>query len=135
VGFPSIPDQARLPSRKMLCSLGLFRCAGAVRAGARGPTLTARATISMVDEKNVYVPKDAKGRTSKKQDPERALRRRYYADPGGSQERAILGDKSKSRQIAKFEAAQDYLFFLGPAPKSAIQEDLRRHSSETGVLS
>merc|ERR1719327_2427084 len=54
----------------------------ALRAGARGPTLTARATISMVDE------------------------------------------KSKSRQIAKFEAAQDYLFFQGPAPKSAIQEDL-----------
>jgi hypothetical protein len=34
----------------------------------------------MVDEKNVYVPKDAKGRTSKKQDPERAFRRRYSGD-------------------------------------------------------
>ena len=92
----------------------------ALRAGARGPTLTARATISMVDEKNVYVPKDAKGRTPKI--PKGPFG--GYAEPGGSQERGILGDKSKSRQIAKFEAAQDYLFFQGPAPKSAIQEDL-----------
>ena len=39
------------------------------------------------------------------QDPERPFG--GYAEPGGSQERGILGDKSKSRQIAKFEAAQD----------------------------
>ena len=117
VGVPSIPDQARLPSRKMLL---LAFAVPALRAGARGPTLTARATISMVDEKNVYAPKDAKGRTPKI--PKGPLG--GYAEPGGSQERGILGDKSKSRQIAKFEAAQDYLFFQGPAPKSAIQEDL-----------
>ena len=36
----------------------------------------------------------------------------------------IVGDRSRSKQIAKFEAASDYLFFQGPAPKTAIQEDL-----------
>ena len=117
MGVPSIPDHARLPSRKMLL---LAFAVPALRAGARGPTLTARATISMVDEKNVYAPKDAKGRTPKI--PKGPFG--GYAEPGGSQERGILGDKSKGRQIAKFEAAQDYVFFQGPAPKSAIQEDL-----------
>lgn len=36
----------------------------------------------------------------------------------------FLGDTSKSLQIRKFEEGDDYLFFQGPAPKTAVQEDL-----------
>jgi len=35
-----------------------------------------------------------------------------------------IGDQSNGLQIGKFEAGEDYLFFQGPAPKTAIQEDL-----------
>ena len=35
-----------------------------------------------------------------------------------------LGDNSKSLQVGKFEDGSDYLFFQGPAPKTAVQEDL-----------
>ena len=35
-----------------------------------------------------------------------------------------LGDNSKSAQIRAYEEGTDYLFFQGPAPKSAVQEDL-----------
>lgn len=36
----------------------------------------------------------------------------------------IVGDRSQGTQIAKFQAGEDYLFFQGPAPKTAIQDDL-----------
>ena len=35
-----------------------------------------------------------------------------------------IGDQSESDQVKAFEAATDYLFFQGPAPKTAVQEDL-----------
>jgi len=35
-----------------------------------------------------------------------------------------VGDRSRGTQIANFEAGEDYLFFQGPAPSTAIQEDL-----------
>merc|ERR1719446_1636935 len=35
-----------------------------------------------------------------------------------------IGDRSQSVQIKKFEKGEDYLFFQGPAPKTAVQEDL-----------
>ena len=35
-----------------------------------------------------------------------------------------VGDNSKSVQIKKFEEGSDYLFFQGPAPKTAVQEGL-----------
>ena len=35
-----------------------------------------------------------------------------------------IGDRSVSAQVTKFEAGSDYLFFQGPAPKSAVQPDL-----------
>jgi hypothetical protein len=35
-----------------------------------------------------------------------------------------FGDQSRSAQIKKFEQGDDYLFFQGPAPKTAVQEDL-----------
>ena len=154
----------------------------ALRVGTPAPRLTARATISMADEKRVYVPKDAKGKTP--MIPKGPFG--GYAEPGNSQEVGIVGDKSRSKQIAKFELAQEalllpasplclfhflhqllirfhllvrrllflcasafvhlrrllsstsattsstspppplpaYLFFQGPAPKTAIQEDL-----------
>ena len=88
-----------------------------------GPTLTARAAVTMADPndgKKVYVPKDAKGRVPKI--PKGPFG--GYAEPGDSQSVGIVGDRSRSKQIAKFEAASDYLFFQGPAPKTAIQEDL-----------
>eukprot|EP00966_Prymnesium_polylepis_P230706 5339100-Prymnesium_polylepis.1 len=42
----------------------------------------------------------------------------------GSAEDGWLGDQGQSAQVKKFEAGTDYLFFQGPAPKTAIQEDL-----------
>jgi len=41
----------------------------------------------------------------------------------GSEE-GWIGDRSKSTQIGKFERGEDFLFFQGPAPKTAVQEDL-----------
>jgi hypothetical protein len=35
-----------------------------------------------------------------------------------------IGDQGRSEQVQKFEAATDYLFFQGPAPKTAVQDDL-----------
>jgi len=43
---------------------------------------------------------------------------------GDNMEDAWIGDQGRSEQVKKFEAAEDYLFFQGPAPKSAIQDDL-----------
>jgi hypothetical protein len=44
--------------------------------------------------------------------------------PGDNMEDSWIGDQGRSEQVKKFEAAEDYLFFQGPAPKSAIQDDL-----------
>lgn len=35
-----------------------------------------------------------------------------------------VGDRGKSTQVQKFEEATDYLFFQGPAPTTAVQDDL-----------
>ena len=35
-----------------------------------------------------------------------------------------VGDRSRSAQIGKFEAGEDYLFFQGPSPQYAVQPDL-----------
>ena len=35
-----------------------------------------------------------------------------------------LGDTSRGVQIQKFESGSDFLFFQGPAPKTAVQTDL-----------
>jgi len=43
--------------------------------------------------------------------------------PGDSSD-GWVGDQSKGTQIDKFQSGEDYLFFQGPAPKTAIQEDL-----------
>jgi len=45
-----------------------------------------------------------------------------YRMPG--EEKGWVGDTSQGTQIAKFEAGEDYLFFQGPSPETAIQEDL-----------
>jgi len=42
----------------------------------------------------------------------------------GEQSGGWLGDQSSGTQIGKFEKGEDYLFFQGPAPKTAVQEDL-----------
>merc|ERR1719310_2169362 len=47
-----------------------------------------------------------------------------YRSPSDSTEDGWVGDRSRGVQIGKFEAGEDYLFFQGPAPKTAIQEDL-----------
>ena len=39
--------------------------------------------------------------------------------PGG-----WIGDQSKGYQVKRFEEGTDYLFFQGPAPKTAVQDDL-----------
>lgn len=46
-----------------------------------------------------------------------------YTKPGDGST-GWAGDQSKGTQIGKFERGEDYLFFQGPAPKTAIQEDL-----------
>merc|ERR1719390_500126 len=47
-----------------------------------------------------------------------------YRSPSDSTEDGWVGDRSRGTQIGKFEAGEDYLFFQGPAPKSAVQPDL-----------
>ena len=42
----------------------------------------------------------------------------------GTKNTGVVGDNSKSVQINAFEKGEDYLFFQGPAPKTAVQEDL-----------
>lgn len=42
----------------------------------------------------------------------------------GGPEDGWVGDQGRSEQVKKFEAGQDYLFFQGPAPMTAVQEDL-----------
>ena len=39
--------------------------------------------------------------------------------PGG-----WIGDQSKGYQVKRFEEGTDYLFFQGPAPKTAVQDDM-----------
>ena len=85
----------------------------------RGPTLAARAAITMGGDGPVYVPKDAKGKTPKI--PSGPFG--GYFDPDEAQA-GWVGDRSRSKQIEKFEKGADYLFFQGPAPKTAIQEDV-----------
>merc|ERR1719231_2224018 len=46
-----------------------------------------------------------------------------FTKPGDSST-GWIGDQSKGTQVGKFEKGEDYLFFQGPAPKTAIQEDL-----------
>jgi hypothetical protein len=67
----------------------------------------------------VYVPKDAKGKTPKI--PSGPFG--GYFDPDEAKA-GWVGDRSRSKQIEKFEKGADYLFFQGPAPKTAIQEDV-----------
>jgi hypothetical protein len=45
-----------------------------------------------------------------------------YAEVGDTT--GWVGDQSQGTQIKAFEAGDDYLFFQGPSPKTAIQEDL-----------
>ena len=45
-----------------------------------------------------------------------------YAQVGETE--GWIGDRSQGTQIKAFEAGEDYLFFQGPSPKTAIQEDL-----------
>jgi hypothetical protein len=67
----------------------------------------------------VYVPKDAKGKTPKI--PSGPFG--GYFEPDETKA-GWIGDRSRSKQIEKFEKGADYLFFQGPAPKTAIQEDV-----------
>ena len=39
----------------------------------------------------------------------------------GQEDPGWIGDRSRGTQIGKYEKGEDYLFFQGPAPKSAIQ--------------
>merc|ERR1719231_1243721 len=47
-----------------------------------------------------------------------------YEKVGVDSDSSWIGDQSKGVQIQKFEKGEDYLFFQGPAPKTAVQEDL-----------
>merc|ERR1712166_979153 len=78
----------------------------------------------------VYVPKDAKGKTPKI--PSGPFG--GYFDPDETKA-GWVGDRSRSKQIEKFEKGSDYLFFQGPAPKTAIQEDVPNFFSPDNVQS
>merc|ERR1712128_334944 len=90
----------------------------------------ARAAITMGGDGPVYVPKDAKGKTPKI--PSGPFG--GFFDPD-EEKAGWVGDRSKSKQIEKFEKASDYLFFQGPAPKTAIQEDVPNFFSPENVES
>jgi len=42
----------------------------------------------------------------------------------GGPEEGWIGDQGQSVQVQKFEAGEDFLFFQGPAPTTAVQDDL-----------
>merc|ERR1719491_1135945 len=92
--------------------------------------LAARAAITMGGDGPVYVPKDAKGKTPKI--PSGPFG--GFFDPD-EEKAGWVGDRSKSKQIEKFEKGSDYLFFQGPAPKTAIQEDVPNFFSPENVES
>ena len=48
----------------------------------------------------------------------------YVTASESSADAGWIGDQSNGEQIGKFERGEDYLFFQGPAPKTAVQEDL-----------
>ena len=95
----------------------------------RGPTLAARSAITMGDGP-VYVPKDAKGKTPKI--PSGPFG--GYFEPNEAKA-GWVGDRSRSKQIEKYEQGSDFLFFQGPAPKTAIQEDVPNFFSPENVES
>ena len=124
--------QAQYSARMRFCAtLLLAATASGLRLApiARVP-LAARAAITMGEDKSgpegyeggdgpVYVPKDAKGKTPKIASGPFG----GYLDPDETKA-GWVGDRSRSKQIAKFEDGSDFLFLQGPAPKTAIQEDL-----------
>ena len=58
-----------------------------------------------------------------------------YRKPGDDRfEGKWIGDRSNSIQVKKFEEGEDYLFFQGPAPSSAVQEDLPDFFSKVCVV-
>ena len=96
----------------MLRVLVLALCsalAAGFTATPAGPGSVAAARSSTLVMKAPLIPKGPSGN---------------YAEPGGSAEEGWIGDQSRGTQIGKFEAGEDYLFFQGPAPKTAIQPDL-----------
>jgi len=48
----------------------------------------------------------------------------YVTASESSADAGWMGDQCNGVLIGKFERGEDYLFFQGPAPKTAIQEDL-----------
>ena len=130
--IPDISMQAQYSARMRFCAtLLLAATASGLRLApiARVP-LAARAAITMGEDKSgpegyeggdgpVYVPKDAKGKTPKIASGPFG----GYLDPDETKA-GWVGDRSRSKQIAKFEDGSDFLFLQGPAPKTAIQEDL-----------
>lgn len=87
-------------------------CASAFTAGVASAAGAARANVKMADYGKNFAPA--------KYAPSGPLG--GYKKPGTTG--GFLGDKSKSKQIDLYEKGGDYLFFQGPAPKTAVQEDL-----------
>ena len=91
-------------------------CASAAHGfavGTKPASAKPRASVAMGDKSNntpaKFAPKGAFGGKAK---------------PGKGQAQGWIGDRSKSTQVTKFEEGSDFLFFQGPAPKSAVQENL-----------
>ena len=95
----------------------------------RGSTFPARTAITM-KEGPVYVPKDKKGKTPKI--PSGPFGGYFEPDEAKT---GWVGDRSRGKQIEKYEQGSDFLFFQGPAPRTAIQEDLPSFFSQVCAAS
>lgn len=98
--------------------LGLVASAQALLVGSSAGRVAARASVSMGPDDSArlgsWVSKATWLKSSKA--PKGPF--------GGSGEQGWIGDQGRGTQVQKFEGGTDYLFFQGPAPKSAIQENL-----------
>lgn len=107
-GAQSVVGFLRIRSTMLRLLPLLLASASALQLGvpARQPGVARVSSLSM--KKAPLIPKGPLG---------------GYRVPG-EEENGWVGDRSRGTQIGKFEKGEDFLFFQGPAPKSAIQEDL-----------
>merc|ERR1719460_2447382 len=115
---------ARMLVITWLSCTGALSTDGVVRSGIHRPAAVAATrsrarTAVMADGKKPLVPQGPLG---------------GYRRPGEDRfDGKWVGDRSRSIQIKKFEEGEDYLFFQGPAPLSAVQEDLPDFFSKENV--
>ena len=114
--------------RALVLLLGAIGSASAFMAASPRSATSRTSAVSMAGKDPT---KDPRGKTSGfygvgstpvKQAPKGPLGGRVK--PGESGEQNWVGDRSQSQQVRAFEAGTDYLFFQGPAPRTAVQDDI-----------